>query len=613
MGLNRKIAYVDLTTSQVNIASIPIEMREKYLGGRGLDTYLLYNHLKAGVDPLSPENVVVVGAGLLGGMLAPASGWTHIATKSAIIGYLGSVNIGEFFAPELRWAGFDHLVIKGKSPKPSFLFIHNGRIQIRDAASLWGKTTQETQSILKKELQDEDIQTLCIGPAGEKQVRFAGIVTRHHNAGGRTGIGAVLGSKNLKAIVARGAMDIKVKFPEEALAYDKEIVRSICSNKTGKMLQQQGARSLAAAISGKSHDDIMSQYIAEHSSGMDACFGCQLHCRRRYTIEEGTYAGAYVESPEFGCPQIPEKEIDSGSMDNNLAVDFLARSYGLDPSETGSLISWTMKLLENGILTDDDTNGLNLAHDDAAIELMRLIGRREGLGNTLAEGALAAARKIGKNSEKYLIQVKGLASCHTDVLTPAMALSLAVGITDAWGYRPAIDLGGLPESDLRRIYSRPHTFTGTLSTNRRDCEGKPWMVFWHELCEMAADMLGICRLNTAFLNPDMPGFEEFSKMVYLNTGLKLPAERIWECASRAGTLERLLNLREGYACKDDRLPEHYFDESATAGDSDNALNDSKFRAMIAEYYQIHEWDENGVPQPQQLKRLGLDTEPGHLI
>jgi aldehyde:ferredoxin oxidoreductase len=615
MGLNRKIAYVDLTTGQIDIASIPLEMRQKYIGGRGLDSYLLYNYLKPGVDPLSPENVVVMGAGLLGGMLAPAPGWTHIATKSAINGYLGSVNIGEFFAPELRWAGFDHLVIKGRSPKPSFLFIHNGRIQIRDATVLWGKTTQDTQILLRKELQDEDIQTICIGPAGEKLVRLAGIVTRYHNAGGRTGIGAVLGSKNLKAIVARGNMDIKVEFPEEALEYDKQIVRRICANRTAKMLQEQGVWSLAATISGKTSDDVMGKYIAEHSTGMDGCFGCQLHCRRRYVVEDGMYAGAYVESPEYANLRIPDTEIGSGSIDNHLAMDLQARLYGLDPSETSSLISWAMKLYEQGILTDKDTGGLKLEHDndDAALEMLHRIGRREGLGNVLAEGAFRAAGKIGKDSERYLIQVKGLASCTKGVLTPAVALALAVGIAGGYRYLPAMDFDGLSESDLRKIYSRPKVYAGHLTANRLDYEGKPWMVYWHELCDMAADMMGICRLNTAFLSLDLPGFEEFSKMAYLNTGLKLSGEKIWECANRAVTLERLFNLREGYTGKDDGLPEYYYNDSAEAVAGRNVINESKFRAMITEYYQIREWDENGVPEPQLLKRLGLETEPGHQL
>jgi aldehyde:ferredoxin oxidoreductase len=618
MGLNQKIAYVDLTNGRIHTAPIPIEVREKYVGGRGLDIYLLYNHLKEGVDALTPANVVVVSAGLLGGMPASASGWTHVVTKSAINGYLGSINLGEFFAPELRWAGFDHIVIKGRAPKPSFLFIHNSQIEIRDASSIWGKTAQDAQEILRKELQDEEIQTLCIGPAGEKLVRFASIVARYQNAGGRTGIGAVLGSKNLKAIVARGTMDVDIEFPGEALEYDKQIVRGICSTRIGQMLQHRGVRSLATTIPGATNgEDIQGKYIEENSSGMDSCFGCQLHCRHRYVIEEGAYAGAYVESPGYGSQGAWETEIGSRSIDTILTANHLASSYGLDPLEAGSLISWAMKLYERGILTDEDTDGLKLEpdNDEAAIEMMHRIGRRDGLGNSLAEGALRAAQKIGKDSEKYLTQVKGLAHCRADVLTPAMALALATAtsISDDFCYRPAIDLNELPESELRKIYSRPHAYNGPLSANPWDDEGKPWLVFWHELCDMAADMMGICRLNTAFLSPDMPSFEEFSKMAYLNTGLELPAEEIWECANRTSTLERLFNLREGYTDKDDWLPDCYFNASASVGVGGKAIDSRRFKAMIDEYYRIRDWDENGVPKPELLKRLRLDEEPSHQL
>jgi len=188
MALSRKIAYINLTNGEIKIASIPLELRKKYIGGRGLDIYLLYNHLPKGVDPFSPENVVLVSAGLLRGTLASASARTHLMSKSPITGYLASTNMGGFFAPELRWAGFDHLLIKGKAPKPSYLFINNGKVEIRDASSIWGETVQETQEILRKELRDDDIQTLCIGPAGERLVRFANVMTRHKNAGGRTWI-----------------------------------------------------------------------------------------------------------------------------------------------------------------------------------------------------------------------------------------------------------------------------------------------------------------------------------------------------------------------------------------------------------------------------------------
>ncbi|MGD9099833.1 MAG: aldehyde ferredoxin oxidoreductase N-terminal domain-containing protein, partial [Anaerolineae bacterium] len=197
MALKRKIAYINLSTGEVKTAPIPIEMRELYLGGRGLDMYLLYNHLQPGVDPLGPDNVLTVGIGLLVGTLASASARTHIGAKSPLTGLIGSSNIGGFFGPELRWAGFDHLVIKGKADRPVYLWIHDGEIEIRDGSELWGEDIPTTQELIQEELNDPEVKALCIGVAGENLVRFANIMTGVKNAAGRTGMGAVMGSKNL--------------------------------------------------------------------------------------------------------------------------------------------------------------------------------------------------------------------------------------------------------------------------------------------------------------------------------------------------------------------------------------------------------------------------------
>lgn len=219
MALDRKIAYINLTTGDIESKPIPLKMRQLFLGGRGLDMYLMYNHIKAGTDPLGPDSVALVSAGILVGTLASASARTHIGGKSPLTGYVGSTNMGGFFAPELRWAGFDHLVITGKAEKPVYLWIHNGEIEVRDAKNIWGKSVTESQQAIRDELGDRDIKILTIGPAGEKQVRFASIMTGLKDAGGRSGMGALLGSKNLKAIAVRGKMDIKIAHPAEALRF----------------------------------------------------------------------------------------------------------------------------------------------------------------------------------------------------------------------------------------------------------------------------------------------------------------------------------------------------------------------------------------------------------
>jgi aldehyde:ferredoxin oxidoreductase len=610
MALNRKVAYIDLSSGEIDTASIPIDIRKKYIGGRGLDSYFLYNHLKKNSEPLGPDNVVVVSAGLLGGMVAPASSRTHLTSKSPLTGYLGSANMGGFFAPELRFAGFDHLVIKGKSPKPAYIFINNGRVEIRDASCIWGKTAPDTQENLRKELGDEDIQIICIGPAGEKLVGFASVVTRYQNESGRTGMGAVFGSKNLKAIVARGTKAIEVEFPREALEYDKEIIRSICSSDLGKKMQRWGIAFLydQTSSSGSARKAIhAAENIDKYSFGMDGCFGCQLHCRHRYIIREGPYTGVFAQGPGYGSQRAWGSAVGCRSMNTILAGNYLANAYGLDILETGSLISWAIELFEIGILTEQDTGGLKLGfgNDGAVIEMIHQIGRREGLGDILAEGGVSAAQKLGKGSGKYLRRAKGLSNLFLDETpTPRqlLAIATATSASDHPRSRPALDLYSLSESELKSIYGKPYAYKGPLPSDS-------WRVFWHELCSMATDMLGICEFNTVFLGPGAPSFEEFSKLIYLNTGLKLSPGEIWDCAKRAYTLERLFNLREGYTGGDDSLEDSYFSETNSSG----VFNRQTFRTMLDEYYRTYGWDMNGVPTPETLKGLGLDSEPSRNI
>ncbi|MBT8332481.1 MAG: aldehyde ferredoxin oxidoreductase, partial [Deltaproteobacteria bacterium] len=231
MALNRKIAYIDLTTGDVQTKPIPLEVRKKFLGGRGLDAYLLYNHTKKGCDPLGPDNVLIISGGILVATLASATARAHVMAKSPLTGMLGSANMGGFFAPEMAWAGFHHLVIKGKAQNPCYIYIHNGEIEIRDARDIWGQSVTDAQWAIRQELGDEEVKSCVCGPAGENLVRFANVMTGVKNAAGRTGMGCVMGSKNLKAVAARGTMDLEIARPMEALEYNKRFIDQITSAK----------------------------------------------------------------------------------------------------------------------------------------------------------------------------------------------------------------------------------------------------------------------------------------------------------------------------------------------------------------------------------------------
>jgi len=646
MPLNRKVAYIDLTTGDVQTKPIPIEVRKKFLGGRGLDAYLLLNHTPKGCDPLGPDNALIISAGLLVATCASATARTHVMAKSPLTGMLGSANMGGFFAPELAWAGFHHLVIKGRAEHPVYLFVHNGEIEIRDARAIWGQTVPDTQWSIRDDLNDQEVKSCVIGQAGENLVRWANVMTGIKNSAGRTGMGCVFGSKNLKAVAARGTMDIKIAHPVEALEYNKRFINQITSAKVNQTQGTLGTPFIWGATNSwggvrtrnfqynqcEYADDIEPERIdeiAEETMGphhMTGCYACQVHCRAKYKIPEGPLAGTYDEGPEYTSQGAFGGETDTPRALTVLTGNHLVNKYGMDNLETGSIISWAMELFEKGIITTKETDGLDLSwgNDDAVIEMIHRICHQKGfLGDTLADGGIAAAEKIGKNSFDYLIQVKGMSNLHSDErATPGLALNIATASrgSDHLRSRPAIDLYHLPEEVLRKIYSSPIPYDGPLSSEHTEYIGKPWQVFWHENCYMGVDCLGICKYHTTFLGATLPNFEDWSKVIYYNTGLELTPEEIWDVARRCNMVERLFNLREGLTRNDlkkgDMLNHRYFDEPCRRGAIDVIglkIEKDKFVKMVDEFYEHKGLDKDGNPKPETLAALGLENEPSHLV
>jgi aldehyde:ferredoxin oxidoreductase len=646
MALNRKIAYINLSTGEIETKPIPLELRKKYLGGRGMDAYLLYNHTKKGCDPLGPDNALIVSGGLLTATCASATARTHVMAKSPLTGLLGSCNMGGFFAPELAWAGFHHLVIKGKAKKPSYIYINNGTIEIRDAEFLWGKTTTDTQWAIRDELNDQEVKSLVIGPAGENLVRWANVMTGIKNAGGRTGMGCVMGAKNLKAIAVRGTGDIKIAHPVEAFEYNKRFIEQITSAKVNQTQGTLGTPFIWGATNSwggvrtrnfqfnqcEDADDIEPERIdeiCEETMGpyhMAGCFGCQVHCRAQHKIPSGPYKGRYDEGPEYTSQGAFGGEPDCKSAETVLVGNHLVDQFGMDNLETGSIISWAMELYEEGILSTKETEGLDLrfGNDEALIQMIENICYRKGwLGDTLADGGIPASEKIGKNSFDYLIQVKGMSNLHSDErATPALALNIATASrgSDHLRSRPAIDLYHLPEKVLRKIYSNPVPYDGPLSSEHTEYIGKPWQVFWQENCYMAVDCLGICKYHTTFLGATLPNFEDWPKVIYYNTGLEMTPTDIWEIAVRCNTLERMFNLREGLTRTDlkkgDMLNHRYFDEPCRRGALDvigRKIDRKKFTVMIDQFYEYKGLDKKGNIKPATLKSQDLAAEPSHML
>jgi aldehyde:ferredoxin oxidoreductase len=477
-------------------------------------------------------------------------------------------------------------------------------------------------------LEDEDVKSMVIGPAGENLVRFANVMTGVKNSGGRTGMGCVMGSKNLKAIAVRGTMDIKIAHPVDALEYNKRFIDQITSSKVNQTMGVLGTPFIWGAtnswggvrtrnfqhnqceyaddIEPERLDEIATETMGEHH--MAGCFACMVHCRAKYRIPSGPYAGKYDEGPEYTSQCAFGSETDTKNAVTVLTGNHLVNQYGMDCLEAGSLISWAMELYELGIITSKETDGLDLrfGNDEALLEMIERLAYRKGfLADTLADGGIMAAEKIGKDSFEYLVQVKGMSNLNSDERpTPALALNVATASrgSDHLRSRPAIDLYHLPEEVLRKIYSNPVPYDGPLSSEHTSYEGKAWQVYWQETCFMGVDSLGICKYHTTFLGPTLPNFEDWSKVLYYNTGLELTPEEIWTIAERCSNLERLFNLREGLTrddlIKGDMLNHRYFDDPCTRGAPDvigMTIDREKFSKMIDEFYEHHGWDKEGVP------------------
>jgi aldehyde:ferredoxin oxidoreductase len=591
--------------------------------------YLLYNHLLAKIDALSPENVLLIGAGLITGIPALGSGRCDIAAKSPLTGAIGDSNIGGFFAPEMRMAGFDHLVITGKAEKPSYLFIHDGEIEILDASNIWGKDTFETQRLIRSEHGDEEIKSLVIGIAGENLVRFANVRTGMKNSAGRTGMGCVMGSKNLKAIAARGTMDIEYAYPSDLLSYCKQMIDMVMKNRYSRAASKWGTlviystTNTTGLIRTRNFQlnqleqgwDIEPEEMDKYTIGMSGCYGCPVSCRHRYTLKDGAFAPIFAEGPEYTSLGAFGTMVDCRKMETVLIANHLVNKYGIDTLETGGLIAWAMELYEKGIINEEVTEGLKLewGNEEVLFELIEQIAFRKGFGNILAEGFKNAITKIGKESKYYAIEVKGMSNLHSDERpTPSLALGITTSTrgADHLRGRPAIDLYGLPQEFLEEIYG------GKMSSDYRSYEGKSRMVWWQELLYAVTDSLGTCKFQTVFLAVHAPKWEEFSKLVYLVSGMDINVPELMEIGERIYTLERMFNNREGFSRKDDILPDRYFEEPTPIGlprVQGLKIEREKFEHLLDDYYILHGWDKNGVPTDQTLQKLGLEKEPTHII
>ncbi|MFC1958795.1 aldehyde ferredoxin oxidoreductase family protein, partial [Chloroflexota bacterium] len=415
---------VYLTEGKIVKEPLPEELRLNYLGGRGLNSRTLFDELKPGIDPLSPDNILMVGVGPLNGTAAPGSARWTVTAKSAITGGFHDGNGGGDFATELKFAGYDQVIFYGRSPEPVYLWINNDQVELRNASHLWGKTTRETNKLLWEELDDREVRVVCIGPAGENLVRLAKVFSNMTRAAGKGGMGAVMGSKNLKAVAVRGTGSVNIARPAEFFqavkhAYEKLLatprlqefmetgtLRTIRSKSMGRFLPTRNAQSGYfegwEKITSEAYHE--GGYVPKHRG----CSGCPISCSHYYQVKEGPYA-CHGEACEYGTTYPFGSKCGIDNLPAIIKMASMCDQLGLDTHSTGNTVCFAMHCWQEGLLTAKDTDNLDLSwgNHDAVIELLPRIAYRQGFGNLLAEGSFRASQQI-KGSEICLRTVKGM-------------------------------------------------------------------------------------------------------------------------------------------------------------------------------------------------------------
>ncbi len=508
-GYMGSVLRVNLTTSQISIEPLDMDFAAKYIGGRGFNSRMLYESVPPGTDPLGPDNVIFISAGPCCGTEVPGSQRFTVSAKSPLSGFLGDSNSGGSFGLKLKQAGFDMLIIEGRSAGLVYLCIDDDRIEIRSADHLAGKTTRETNKTIMREVGDPEAGVISIGVAGEKLVRFASIIADFGRGLGRTGLGAVFGSKNLKAIAARGSRSVKVA-DREKLFELAEAHRKAWRNRSEAMKMRFSYGPYAGwtryrdfgMIGAKNFQQgtfeewkLMEAEWTKTCFKQLACFSCPAGCSRMYVLSEGPWSGTYGQAPELMAPADFGPRVGNSDLGLVLRAATLCDLYGIDYVDTSGSIGFAMECYQRGILTEEDTGGLKLdwGSADAILGLIEKIAHREGIGEILSRGLVGASKQIGKGSEQYALHVKGLALVMRNVrAAKTWGLGFAVssrGACHVRAHAPESYTGDFWDSDLK----------GTLGkyidpTNPTTEEGKADINVWYEDVHAFKNAMEILRL-----------------------------------------------------------------------------------------------------------------------
>jgi aldehyde:ferredoxin oxidoreductase len=611
-GYSGKILRINLTDKTSKEEKLPLEIATNFIGGAGLGIKYLFDEVKPGTDALGPENKLIFAPGPFTGTSIPCASRMAVTGKSPLTGAVGVALTGGYFPAELKFAGWDAIIIEGKAEKPTWISVKDGAVRFHDAAGIWGTMTFDCQQMIKDNLKDQNTRVICIGPAGERLSKIACIINERR-AVGRKGLGAVMGSKNLKAIAVRGTGTVAITSEEKYKTARSEMLKAMKESPvlysafspagTPMVVDLTGALGILSAKNWTA----TGEFVPVEELGLDAqnsrkigkehCYDCPVGCSQMKLAKTGPYAGILTEGPEFETIYSFGTETGVANLDAVIAADRLADELGLDSMSAGVTIGFAMELFEKGILTLADTGGLELkfGNDQAMIALLRMMAYREGIGDILTDGTKAAAKKIGKGSEKYAMNIKGLELPAYDVRG-----AKAHGLNYATAYTGADHNKGYA---FQEIFGIPVPW----EVDRFAIEGKGKLTKWNQDVRcVTCDCATMCAfiLDTAL---PATSTQNTAALMEAVTGLIFTPDEVQKVGERVNNLAKAFNIREGFTRADDTFPDRLMTEPLKDGASKGQLiSKEDLKTMLDEYYTDRGWNpETGVPTRAKLTDLGL--------
>jgi len=618
-GYVGRLLRIDLTKKEIKKVPLDKELVKKYMGGTGFCARILYDETGPETDPLGPENRLVIATGPLTGTMWPASGRPNYGAKSPLTGIWGESNAGGHFGAALKFAGYDALVVQGMAEEPVYIYIGEDDVKIKNASHLWGKVTDEADKIIKEDL-GKDVVVNTIGPAGENLVRFASIISTIHRAAARAGMGAVMGSKKLKAIVARpGSQEVRIADSDRFFKLLDDFLDAIKKDPFAKNITKYGTSQLVAAMNEIGRfptknfqtgvfpmvDKIDGNTIVNNYKVKDrACYACPFACKNVIEVKYGKYAGLIGDHPEYETINSFGGRVWNDDIELIFYANQLCNRYGMDAISTGGAIAFAMELWEKGIITPADTGGMDFSwgNRETIIEMIHLIAKREGFGKVFADGIVKAAERIGRGSEKYAMHVKGLdISAQDGRAQKSMAIAHAASVRGADHLRHCTfyDEIGFEDAIAKKFGAQ---YLPEMS-NRLEVKYKGIMAKQTEDFGVFVDALPLCVSGGSYW-PPIIWFEDVWNVYNAVTGLNVAYKEFLDIADRVVNLRKAYNIRLGLTRQHDTLPERFLKEPAPDGPCKGEVVDLK--TMLDEYYQQRGWDvETSLIPREKLESLGL--------